>query len=74
MKHPGFRTMKAVKNINRLFANLDLSKYQSSKELLSYVWCITHISKEWLDGIVDIDLIFEKLKRDKGRDNIFFHR
>ena len=70
MKHPGFRTMKAVKNINRLFANLDLSKYQSSKELLSYVWCITHISKEWLDGIVDIDLIFEKLKRDKDFDNI----
>ena len=70
MKHPGFRTMKAVKNINRLFTNLDLSKYQSSKELLAYVWCITHISKEWLDGIVDIDLIFEKLKREKDFDNI----
>ena len=50
--------------------NLDLSKYQSSKELLAYIWCITRISKEWLDGLVDIDLIFEKLKREKDFDNI----
>lgn len=70
MEHPGFRTMKAVKNIHRLFVNLDLSKYQNSPELLSYIWCITYISKEWIDGMVDINLIHEKAKREKDFDNI----
>ena len=29
MEHSGFRTFKAVKNINKLFTNIDLSKYQN---------------------------------------------
>ena len=70
MEHPGYRTLKALKNINGLFNNLDLSKYSKNQELLSYIWCIQYISKEWLDGMIDINLIYEKAKREKDFDNI----
>ena len=70
MKHAGFRTIKSVKNINRLFCNINLSKYKSNKELESYIWCISYISKKWLDGIVTIDIIYEMAKRDKDFDSI----
>lgn len=70
MEHSGFRTFKSVKNINRLFTNIDLSKYKSNAELESYIWCINFISKQWLDGIVNIDLIVECAKRSKEFDNI----
>ena len=70
MEHAGFRTFKAVKNINRLFTNIDLSKYKSNAELESYIWCISFISKHWLDGMVNIDLIYEGAKRAKEFDNI----
>ena len=40
MEHSGFRTYKSVKNINRLFTNIDLDKYKNSPELRSYIWCI----------------------------------
>jgi len=70
MEHNGFRTFKSVKNINRLFTNIDLSKYKKNKELESYIWCINYISKKWLDGIVTIDLIIEGAKRDPEFDNI----
>ena len=70
MEHSGFRTFKAVKNINRLFTNIDLSKYKSNAELESYIWCINFISKQWLDGMVNIDLIIEGAKRTKEFDNI----
>ncbi len=70
MEHAGFRTFKAVKNINRLFTNIDLSKYKKNKELESYIWCINYISKQWLSGIVTIDLIIEGAKRQPEFDNI----
>lgn len=70
MEHSGFRTFKAVKNINKLFANLDLTKYQNNQELLSYIWCISYISKQWLEGITNIDLIVEGAKRQPEFDNI----
>lgn len=70
MEHSGFRTFKSVKNINRLFTTIDLSKYKSNPELESYIWCINFISKQWLDGMVNMDLIFEGAKRSKDFDNI----
>lgn len=70
MEHNGFRTFKSIKNINRLFTNIDLSKYKKNKELESYIWCINYISKQWLDGIVTIDLIIEGAKRHPEFDNI----
>lgn len=70
MEHSGFRTFKSVKNINRLFANLDLKKYQNHQELLSFIWCISYISKEWLSGVVSPDIIIEMAKRQPDFDNI----
>mgnify|MGYP001642277246 CR=1 FL=1 len=70
MEHGGFRSIKSVKNINRLFANIDLSKYKKNKELEAYIWCICYISKKWLDGIVTTDLIIEGARRDADFDNI----
>ena len=70
MEHGGFRTFKSVKNINRLFTNIDMSKYKNNHELESYIWCINYISKQWLNGIVSIDIIFEMAKRQPDYDNI----
>lgn len=70
MEHSGFRTFKSVKNINRLFTNIDLSKYKNNHELESYIWCINYISKQWLNGIVSIDIILEMAKRQPDYDNI----
>lgn len=70
MEHSGFRTFKSVKNINRLFNNIDLSKYQNNKELMSYIWCINYFSKEWLDGVVTVDTIAEMAKRQSDYDNV----
>lgn len=70
MEHSGFRTFKAVKNINKLFSNIDLTKYSNSEELKSYIWCISFISKQWLEGITNIDLIAEGAKRQPDYDNI----
>lgn len=70
MEHGGFRTFKSVKNINKLFSNIDISKYSNNEELKSYIWCISYISKQWLDGITNIDLIIEGAKRQADFDNI----
>jgi hypothetical protein len=70
MEHAGFRTYKSVKNINRLFNNIDMDKYKGNQELESYLWCIQFISKQWLDGIVDINLIVEGAKHSQDYDNI----
>ena len=70
MKHAGFRTMKSIKNINRLFTNIDLGKYKESEELQSYIWAISFFSKKWLDGIIDPELIFEIAKRSSEFDNV----
>lgn len=70
MEHGGFRTFKSVKNINRLFANLDMDKYKSNPELEAYVWCISYMSKKWLDGIVSPDLAFEMMKSDPNFTNV----
>lgn len=65
-----YRTFKSVKNINRLFSNLDLSKYKTNAELLSYIWCICFISKQWLSGINDVNLIIEGAKVQSDYDSI----
>lgn len=70
MEHSGFRTFKSVKNINKLFTNIDLSKYQNNQELMSYIWCINYISKQWLEGVVTVDTIAEMAKRQPEYDNI----
>lgn len=70
MEHSGFRTFKAVKNINKLFNNLDLSKYQNNQELLSYIWAIKYVSKQWLAGVVNVDIIVEMAKKQPDYDNI----
>lgn len=70
MEHSGFRTFKAVKNINKLFTNIDMKKYQNNEELMSYIWTINYISKQWLDGIVTVDLIAEMAKKQPEYNNI----
>ena len=70
MEQKGYRTFKTVKNINRLFNDLDMSRYRNNAELESYVWCIRFMSKQWLDGITDPDLIAEGAKRQPEYDNI----
>lgn len=65
-----FRTFKSVKNINRLFTNLDLTKYKNNSELLAYVWCICFISKQWLSGINDVELIIAGVKQQPDYDSI----
>ena len=68
MEHSGFRTLKSVKNINKLFTSLDLQKYANNEELKSYIWCICFISKQWLTGITNIELIAEGAKRQPEYD------
>ena len=70
MEHKGFRSFKVLKNINKLFNNLDLDKYKNNVELQSYIWCIKYISKQWLDGMIHIDTIIEMAKRQPEYDNI----
>ena len=70
MEHGGFRTYKSVKNINRLFANLDMNKYKSNPELEAYIWCISFMSKQWLDGIVSPEIAFELMKKDPNYTNV----
>lgn len=70
MEHDGFRTFKTVKNINRLFTNIDMSKYKNNHELESYIWCINYISKQWLSGVLEVDNIIEMAKRQPDYDNI----
>lgn len=70
MEHSGFRTFKAVKNINKLFNNLDIEKYKGKPELESYIWCIKYVSKQWLDGVVTPDIIVEMAKTNPEYDNI----
>ena len=62
MEHPGFRNYKIIKNINILFTNLNLDKYKYNPDLLNYIWCIKLVSKQWLDGILNPDLIYEALR------------
>lgn len=70
MEHGGFRTYKSIKNINRLFTNIDMSKYKNNQELQSYIWCICYFSKQWLDGVVHPEIIEELAKRQPDYDNI----
>ena len=70
MEHGGFRTFKSVKNINRLFTNIDMTKYKSNAELESYIWCINYISKQWLSGVVSPDIIVEMAKKQPEFNNI----
>lgn len=70
MEHSSFRSYKTIKNFNRLFTNIDESLYVRSAELTSYIWCIKMITKKWIDGITNRDLVIEAIQRDKDFDNI----
>lgn len=70
MEHGGFRSFKSVKNINRLFTNIDLSAYKTTPELESYIWCINYFSKGWLDGYTSPEIVAELAKRSDEYDNI----
>lgn len=62
MEHAGYRTFKSVKNINRLFTNIDMKRYVGKPELEAYIWVICFVSKQWLDGITTPDVIAEMAK------------
>lgn len=70
MEYGGFRSFKSVKNINRLFNNLDMSKYKSNPELESYIWCIKYFSKEWLNGVITPDTIRQMAERQPEYDSV----
>lgn len=63
MEHPGFRNYKIIKNINHLFSNLNLDKYKYNPDLLTYIWCIKFSSAQWIEGILNPDLILEAAKQ-----------
>ena len=65
MEHGGFRTFKSVKNINRLFTNIDMSKYKGNPELEAYIWSICFISKQWLSGVISPEVIVEMAKSNQ---------
>lgn len=62
MEHAGYRTFKSVKNINRLFTNIDMKRYVGKPELEAYIWVICFVSKQWLDGVTTPDVIAEMAK------------
>ena len=64
MEHPGFRNYKIIKNINILFTNLNLDKYKYNPDLLNYIWCIKNASQQWINGILNPDLIYEAIRLD----------
>lgn len=70
MEHSGFRSFKAVKNINKLFSNLDMSLYKTSPELEAYVWAISFVSKQWLDGITLPDIIVEIARKQPDYNDL----
>lgn len=69
MNHAGYRTFKSVKNINRLFTNIDMKKYIGKPELEAYIWVICFVSKQWLDGITTPDVIAEMAKNRPEYNN-----
>lgn len=70
MPDPTYRTYKIVKNINKLFTHLDMSKYKNKPDSEAYIWCIKYVSKQWLDGVVTIQLIIEMARRNSEYDNV----
>lgn len=70
MEHAGFRTLKSVKNINRLFSNIDEKQYEKYPELLGYLWCISFFSKQWLAGLVQVGLIVESARQQPEYDKV----
>ena len=73
MESDVFRTLKSVKNINRLFTNIDIELYKrerTSKELEAYIWCIRYISEQWLDGVININIIISMARSHEDYDNL----
>ena len=70
MEHGGYRTLKSMKNINKLFTHIDLKQYKSNTEALAYIWCICYISKQWLGGINDPEIIIEIAKGHPEYDEL----
>lgn len=58
-----------MKNINRLFTYIDMDKYKNKQESEAYIWCIKYVSKQWLDGVMTIDLIIEMARRSDEIDS-----
>ena len=69
MEHGGFRTFKSMKNINRLFTNIDMAKYKNNYEAETYIWCINYITKQWLSGVVSPDIIIEMMRKQPEYNN-----
>ena len=44
---------------------MNLSKYKTNPDLLTYIWCIKFTSAQWLSGILNPDLIIEAAKRSE---------
>lgn len=65
-----YRTFKIVKNINRLFTYIDMEKYKNKPDSEAIIWCIQYVSKQWLDGVMTIDLIIEMARRSDEIDTI----
>lgn len=70
MESSTFRNYKPIKNINKLFSHIDLNKYNKNEELMAYIWWILYISKQWLEGVEDPEIIIEMGKRQAEFDNI----
>ena len=70
MEHAGYRTYKSMKNINRLFTHIDMTKYKSNPELEAYIWVICFASKQWLDGVTTPEIIAEVAKNKPEYTNI----
>lgn len=64
MEHGGYRNIKTLRNINRLFTHIDLGKYKSDPELRAYVWSICKLSKLWLDGVITPEIAIELMQTD----------
>ena len=65
-----YRSFKAVKNINKVFSNLDMDLYKKDPELEAYIWCINYYSSEWLKGVMTPELIAEMATRNSGCDSL----
>ena len=60
-----YRNYKVVKNINKLFTNLDLVKYKGKPDSEAYIWDIQYFSRQWLAGYATTELILEMAKREE---------
>lgn len=68
MESSMYRTWKSLKSINKLFSNLDESRYKNAPDSVDLIWCIAFLSKKWLDGYTELEIILEGAKRQPEWD------